>query len=106
MGSEAFNEQLRRRDRCDISLLVLPEREIKKAFAKYENAEGLKIVWGTYTTSCLWRRRSPGATTCSTSQPSCLQWPTSCPRIARRLITTIPRIYWQQSRSGPRWEKM
>jgi len=46
MGSEAFKEQLRRRDRCDISLLVLPEREIKKAFAKYENAEGLKIVWG------------------------------------------------------------
>jgi len=46
MGSEAFKELLRRRDRYDISLLLLPEREIRKAFAKYENAEGIKIVWG------------------------------------------------------------
>ncbi|MGZ4914613.1 MAG: NAD-dependent epimerase/dehydratase family protein [Halobacteriota archaeon] len=46
MGSEAFKELLRRRDRYDISLLLRPQRGRRKAYAKYENMEGVKIVWG------------------------------------------------------------
>jgi nucleoside-diphosphate-sugar epimerase len=46
MGSETFKELLRRKDRYDISLLLRPKRGRKKAYAKYENAAGIKIVWG------------------------------------------------------------
>jgi nucleoside-diphosphate-sugar epimerase len=46
MGSEAFKELLQRRDRYDISLLLRPKRGRRKAYAKYERAEGIKIVWG------------------------------------------------------------
>src|SRR5512136_1235974 len=46
MGSEAFKELLRRRDRYDISLLLLPKRGRRKAYAKYENTDSIKIVWG------------------------------------------------------------
>jgi nucleoside-diphosphate-sugar epimerase len=44
MGSEAFKELLKRKDRYDIVLLLLPKD--RKAFAKYEGQEGIKIVWG------------------------------------------------------------
>jgi nucleoside-diphosphate-sugar epimerase len=46
MGSEAFKELLRRRNRYDISLLLRPKRGRRKAYAKYERADGIKIVWG------------------------------------------------------------
>jgi nucleoside-diphosphate-sugar epimerase len=46
MGSEAFKELLRRRNRYDISLLLRPKRGRRKAYAKYENAKGIKIIWG------------------------------------------------------------
>jgi nucleoside-diphosphate-sugar epimerase len=46
MGGEAFRELLKRKDRYNIVLLLLPYRQIKKAFAKYEGQEGIKIVWG------------------------------------------------------------
>ena len=46
MGGEAFRELLRRKDRYDIVLLILPSKQDKKAFAKYEGQEGIKIVWG------------------------------------------------------------
>jgi len=48
MGSEAFKELLRRKDRYDIVLLLRPSKQNKKAFANYEGQEGIKIVWGDY----------------------------------------------------------
>ncbi|MCK4388531.1 MAG: NAD-dependent epimerase/dehydratase family protein [Dehalococcoidia bacterium] len=44
MGGEAFRELLRRKDQYDIVLLLLPKD--RKAFAKYEGQEGIRIVWG------------------------------------------------------------
>jgi nucleoside-diphosphate-sugar epimerase len=44
MGGEAFKELLRRQDQYDIVLLLLPQD--KKAFARYERQEGIRIVWG------------------------------------------------------------
>ena len=44
MGGEAFKELLRRKDQYDIVLLLLPKD--RKAFAKYEGQEGIRIVWG------------------------------------------------------------
>ena len=44
MGGEAFKELLKRKDKYDIVLLLLPKD--KKAFAKYEGQEGLRIIWG------------------------------------------------------------
>lgn len=46
MGGEAFKELLRRRDKYDTVLLLRPSAKNKKAFAKYEGQEGLRIVWG------------------------------------------------------------
>jgi len=46
MGGEAFKELLKRKDRYDVVLLLLPYKKIKKAFVKYEGQEGIKIVWG------------------------------------------------------------
>jgi len=46
MGGEAFKELLRRRDKYDTVLLLRPSTKNKKAFAKYEGQEGIKIVWG------------------------------------------------------------
>jgi len=44
MGGEAFKELLRRKEHYDTVLLLLPKD--KKAFARYEGQEGIKIVWG------------------------------------------------------------
>jgi nucleoside-diphosphate-sugar epimerase len=46
MGGEAFKELLRGRDKYDTVLLLRPSVKNKKAFAKYEGQEGLRIVWG------------------------------------------------------------
>lgn len=46
MGGEAFKELLRRRDKYDIVILLRPSKKNKKAFARYEDQEGIKIVWG------------------------------------------------------------
>ncbi len=46
MGGEAFKELLKRKDKYNIVLFLLPYRQIKKAFAKYEGQEGIRIIWG------------------------------------------------------------
>jgi len=46
MGGECFKELLRRRDHFDTVLLLRPSKKNRKAFAKYEGQEGIKIVWG------------------------------------------------------------
>jgi len=46
MGGEAFKELLRRRDKCDIVLLLRPSKQNREAFAKYDGQPGLSIVWG------------------------------------------------------------
>lgn len=46
MGSEAFKELLKRSDKYEIVLLLQPNRNEKKAFARYKNQNGLEIVWG------------------------------------------------------------
>ncbi len=49
MGSEAFKELLKRRERFNIVLLLLPGAKEKRAFHKYKNNEGIKIIWGDIT---------------------------------------------------------
>ena len=63
MGYEAFKELWKRRERYEITLLLLPNRREKRLFRKYEKAvgiqpipgkgvaegRGLKIVWGDAT---------------------------------------------------------
>ena len=46
MGGEAFKELLTRRDKYDIVILLRPSKKNRKAFAKYEGQEGIRIVWG------------------------------------------------------------
>jgi nucleoside-diphosphate-sugar epimerase len=46
MGGEAFKELLRRRDKCDIRLLLRPSKKNKKDFVKYEGPDGIEIIWG------------------------------------------------------------
>jgi len=46
MGSEAFKELLRRKDQYAIVLLLRPSKQNRRAFAKYQGQEGIKIVWG------------------------------------------------------------
>jgi len=46
MGGEAFKELLRRKDKYDTVILLRPSKKKKKALAKYEGQEGLKIIWG------------------------------------------------------------
>ncbi len=62
MGHAAFLELLKRRDEYDVVLLLMPSKEDKAAFRKYEGGkslpvgqtgvvehDGLKIVWGDLT---------------------------------------------------------
>ena len=63
MGYEAFKELWKRRERYEITLLLLPNRREKRLFRKYEKAagiqpipgkgvvkgRGLKIIWGDAT---------------------------------------------------------
>ena len=46
MGFSAFQELLRRRDSCDIVLLIRPSSVNKRMFAEYAGQPGLTIVWG------------------------------------------------------------
>lgn len=46
MGGEAFKELLRRKAEYDVVLLLRPSRQNKKAFARYDGQEGVRIVWG------------------------------------------------------------
>ena len=46
MGGEAFKELLRRRDKCDIVLLLRPSKQNREAFGKYDGQSGVTIVWG------------------------------------------------------------
>ena len=46
MGGQALKELLRRRDKCDIVLLLRPSKQNRAAFAKYDGQPGLSIVWG------------------------------------------------------------
>ena len=46
MGGEAFKELLKRRDKYDIVLFLLPGKIEKKRFSRYEGKAGFKIVWG------------------------------------------------------------
>lgn len=46
MGHEAFKELWRRRDSCDIVLLLLPERYEKRLFKPYERELGIKSISG------------------------------------------------------------
>jgi len=47
MGTEAFQELLRRRDQIDIVLLLLPLAAIRRAFSRYAGLAGVRIVWGS-----------------------------------------------------------
>lgn len=46
MGGEAFKELLRRKEQYDIVLLLLPSRQDRRAFARFEGEPGITIVWG------------------------------------------------------------
>lgn len=46
MGGGAFRELLRRRDRCDIVLLMRPSKQNREAFSRYDGKGGVTIVWG------------------------------------------------------------
>jgi nucleoside-diphosphate-sugar epimerase len=46
MGGEALKELLKRKDGYDVVLLIRPSKQNRRAFAKYEEREGIKIVWG------------------------------------------------------------
>lgn len=46
MGGEAFKELLRRRDKCDIVLLLRPSKQNREAFSKYDGQPGVTVVWG------------------------------------------------------------
>ena len=46
MGGQAFKELLRRRDKCDIVLLLRPSKQNREAFGKYDGQPGVTVVWG------------------------------------------------------------
>ena len=46
MGSEAFKELLRRKDKYDIVVILRPSKKNKEMFAKWEAEPGVRIVWG------------------------------------------------------------
>lgn len=46
MGGEAFEELLRRRDRCDVVILLRPSKQNKEAFGKYDGQPDVTVVWG------------------------------------------------------------
>lgn len=49
MGGECFKELLRRKDRFNIVLLLLPGAREKRLFRKFEKQPGIKIIWGDIT---------------------------------------------------------
>lgn len=49
MGSEAFKELLRRKDRYDVVVILRPSKKNKEIFAKWETEPGVRIVWGDLT---------------------------------------------------------
>lgn len=49
MGSEAFQELLRRSDRLKTRLILRPSRINKKNFGRYDGRQGVEIVWGDLT---------------------------------------------------------
>ncbi len=46
MGGQAFKELLRRRDKCDIVLLLRPSKQNREAFSRYDGQPGVTVVWG------------------------------------------------------------
>jgi hypothetical protein len=46
MGSEAFKELLRRKDKYDIVVILRLSKKNKEMFAKWEAEPGVRIVWG------------------------------------------------------------
>ncbi len=51
MGGAAFQELLRRRERYDIVLLLQGSRRERRHFARYEQGEGVRLVWGDLSDS-------------------------------------------------------
>jgi len=49
MGLEVFKQLLERRDRFDITALVLPTEKDKKIMSVYEHLPGVKLIWGDLT---------------------------------------------------------
>lgn len=46
MGHEGFKQLLNRRDKFNIVALVLPTEKDKQIMSKYEQEQGIKIIWG------------------------------------------------------------
>lgn len=49
MGKEGLKQLLNRRDKFNITVLVLPSEKDKKIIAPYENAPGVKVIYGDLT---------------------------------------------------------
>ncbi|HEY4784556.1 MAG TPA: NAD(P)-dependent oxidoreductase [Bacteroidales bacterium] len=49
MGREGLKQLLNRRDKFNITLLILPSKKDKNIIAPYENMEGVKVVYGDLT---------------------------------------------------------
>ncbi len=49
MGAAGLEELMKRRDRFDITLLVRPSKDNCKKMKRFENEDGIRIVWGDLT---------------------------------------------------------